>query len=79
MTDKQTKNITFENALTELDEIVQKLEHGNQSLEVAMELYNRGNLLTKQCDKMLSEAKLKVEKLVKNSDGKMSAVDFDVE
>lgn len=79
MADKQMKNINFEEALSELDEIVQKLETGNQPLEVAMELYNRGNILTKHCDKMLAEAKLKVEKLVKSGGGKISATEFDVE
>ena len=79
MAEKQTKNINFEEAIAELNEIVQKLENGNQSLEVAMELYKRGNFLTKYCDKMLGEAKLKVEKLIKSSDGKITTTEFDIE
>lgn len=62
MTD--TKNLSFEQALGELETIVRKLEGGQTDLESAIKDYERGNELRKVCDEKLKEAKLKVEKIV---------------
>lgn len=70
---KTTKNsdikiLSFEKASQELEDIVRKLESGNLDLEVAIQLYSRGNELKAHCEQMLSEAKLKVE-MITNKDG----------
>ncbi len=64
------KNLTFEEALDELESIVNSLERGEISLEEAIKAYERGTELKNQCEKRLKEAKMKVEKInaVKNSD-----------
>ena len=65
-----SKNLSFEEALKELEEIVNSLERGDVSLEDAIEAYERGSMLKNQCEKRLKEAKMKVEKIYasKNKD-----------
>tara|TARA_A100000164_G_scaffold378873_1_gene421652 strand:+ start:71 stop:310 length:240 start_codon:yes stop_codon:yes gene_type:complete len=57
------ENMTFEEALEELELIVNKLETGEVTLEDAVEAYERGSKLKDQCQKRLNEAKMKVEKI----------------
>ena len=66
----------FEEAMKQLEETVTKLESGDVSLEEAMELFEKGVGLSKTCQKLLSEAQLKVTKLIAQSD---SEVEFDTE
>ncbi len=54
-------NITFEQQLHTLKEIVEKLENKEIPLEEAMELFKRGCFLIKELKKSLKEAKQKVE------------------
>jgi exodeoxyribonuclease VII small subunit len=67
-----SQNLSFEEALIELEDIVKKLEGGNLPLESAIELYSRGNFLKSYCEKKLSEAKLKVEQIVISQDSSIS-------
>ena len=64
---------TFEEAITQLGDIVRKLDTGSTSLDEAMELFEKGIRLTKECNKMLDEAEQKVNILIKNADGSVSA------
>ena len=57
------KELSFEEALKELEEIVVKLEKGDISLDDAIKAYEQGTLLKEQCEKRLREAKLKVEEI----------------
>ena len=52
-------NLSFEEALEELESITESFEDGNSTLENAVNLYNRGALLKKHCEKKLKEAKKK--------------------
>ncbi len=56
--------MTFEQALERLEEIVQKLESGNVSLDESIKIYQEGILLSKKCSKMLQEAEGKVLAIV---------------
>lgn len=56
---------SFENALKELEEIVERLEKGDLSLEESLQLFERGVGLARFCHRKLEEAKRKVEVLVK--------------
>lgn len=58
------KNLTFESALGELETLVNKLESGQINLEDTISAYSRGKELKEFCQKKLSEAKLKVEKII---------------
>ena len=57
------KELSFEDALKELEEIVVNLEKGDISLNDAIKAYEKGSLLKDQCEKRLNEAKLKVEEI----------------
>ena len=69
-----SKNLSFEEALKELEEIVNSLERGDVSLEDAIEAYERGSILKNQCEKRLKEAKMKVEKIQSSKNDKGSSV-----
>ena len=69
-----SKNLSFEEALKELEEIVNSLERGDVSLEDAIEAYERGSMLKNQCEKRLKEAKMKVEKIQSSQNGRESSV-----
>ncbi len=57
------KDLSFEEALNELEQIVNSLERGDVSLEDAIKAYERGSELKNQCERRLKEAKMKVEKI----------------
>ena len=57
------ENLSFEDALKELETIVEKLERGEVSLDDAVAAYERGAMLKKLCQDRLDEARLKVDKI----------------
>ena len=57
------ENLSFEDALKELETIVEKLERGEVSLDDAVAAYERGAILKKLCQDRLDEARLKVDKI----------------
>jgi exodeoxyribonuclease VII small subunit len=75
--EKDLEKIDFEKALGELENIVQRLESGDTSLEGAIEAYERGVLLKKHCEGKLRDAQLRVEKIEK--DGTLSPEPLDKE
>ncbi|MEX6633187.1 exodeoxyribonuclease VII small subunit [Hyphococcus lacteus] len=62
--------LSFENALAELESIVQKLESGQAALEDSIALYERGAALKAHCETTLKAAQEKIEKIVVGADGK---------
>lgn len=61
----------FEKKLGRLEEIVQKMEKGDSSLEDSLKLFEEGIKLSRECHTRLSEAEAKVKMLVSmDSDGK---------
>jgi exodeoxyribonuclease VII small subunit len=58
--EKKTEK-TFEEKLTRLNEIVEKVENTTLSLEDAMKLYEEGNALIKDLQKSLDEAETKIQ------------------
>jgi len=62
------KTIDFEKFFKRLQKIVQELEQGDFSLEEALKKYEEGIELARGCSKMLKEAKVRVEKLVKKEE-----------
>ena len=65
------EKLDFEKALGELEDIVQRLESGDTSLEGAIDAYERGVKLKKHCEGKLRDAQLRVDKIEK--DGTLSA------
>ena len=68
-TNADIKSMSFETALAELEQIVGRLEHGDVPLEESIAIYERGEALRTHCDKLLSEAEAKVEKIALSPDG----------
>jgi exodeoxyribonuclease VII small subunit len=67
--------LSFEDALAELEQIVQKLESGRASLDDSIDLYARGSLLKAQCEAKLKSAQARIDKLVIGPDGTPQGVD----
>lgn len=67
MTEKKSntkvETMSFEQALNELENIVEQLERGNESLSQGVALYERGVVLKTRCENLLHEAQMKVEKI----------------
>jgi exodeoxyribonuclease VII small subunit len=61
--------LSFEEALAELEDIVQKLESGGVALEDSITLYERGAALKAHCEAKLKSAQEKIEKIVVGGDG----------
>ena len=75
--EKGLEKLDFEKALGEREDIVQRLESGDTSLEGAIEAYERGVLLKKHCESKLRNAQLRVDKIEK--DGTLSAEPLETE
>ncbi|MBQ9097469.1 MAG: exodeoxyribonuclease VII small subunit [Clostridia bacterium] len=63
---------TFEELLQELGDTVRKLDNGQTPLDEAMELFEKGVKLTKECNKILDTAEKKVSLLLKTSEGEIT-------
>lgn len=66
----------FEAALARLEEIVQELEKGDLPLEQSLKLFEEGIKLSRICNSRLEEAERKVEILMKDKNGNVTAQTF---
>lgn len=71
------KNLSFEEAVTKLEEIVNSFESQQVNLEQAIADYTIGEELRRHCEKKLTEARLKVEKITVNAKGNITTSEFD--
>ena len=70
--------MSFEQALKALEDVVRRLETGEVPLEESIDLYERGEQLRKLCQARLDTAQARIEKIVAGPDGKATgAVPFD--
>ena len=63
------ETLSFEQALAELEAIVQRLERGDVPLEQSIAIYGRGESLKARCDQLLKQAEVKIEQITLNADG----------
>ena len=77
MADTDIKGLSFEAALKELENIVEKLERGEAPLEESIAIYERGAALKAHCESKLKAAQLKVEKIVIDASGQAGTEPFD--
>ena len=63
--ERMRKPINFEEAMTRLQIIVEKLEKGEESLEESMKLFEEGAKLSSQCYQLLDKAEQQVTQLAK--------------
>ena len=61
MSNNDLEKLTFEEAMKELEELVDSLDKGDVSLDEAIAAYDRGSQLKDYCEKKLQEAKMKVD------------------
>lgn len=76
MAEKKEKELSFEESLLNLEEIVKKLETGDVPLDDAINEFNKAMKLAKSCDEKLKKAEESITKLVKDNG---EIVDFQVE
>ncbi|NLF35086.1 MAG: exodeoxyribonuclease VII small subunit [Clostridiales bacterium] len=70
------KKLTFEQAMTRLEELVARLEKGEAPLEESLALFEEGTKLIKQCSGLLDKAEQKVVKLTAGADGTPAELPF---
>ncbi len=68
---------SFEEQLTALESVVERLERGELSLEDSVRLFEEGMKLSDACKKELEAAEGKIQLLVERGSGRMKAVDLD--
>lgn len=73
---KKSTPFNFEKSLSELETLVEKMEEGDLSLEESIKCFERGIVLTKDCQQALTEAEQKVTILLEKN-GKSELTDFD--
>jgi exodeoxyribonuclease VII small subunit len=71
--DPAIDTLTFDEALAELQRTVAELETGGLPLEASIALYERGVALQARCDRLLTDAQLRVEQLVQRAGGALEA------
>lgn len=71
------EQMSFEQALAELEQIVANLESGQAPLEQSIETYERGMALKKYCEQKLNAAQEKIEKITLQPDGSTTTEPFD--
>ncbi|MBT5873704.1 MAG: exodeoxyribonuclease VII small subunit [Candidatus Latescibacteria bacterium] len=80
MTDEapqETPEKSFEQALKRLEEIVDRMEGGEVSLDESLSLFQEGIGLSRSCSTRLNDAEGRIRKLVRVEDGKFILEDFD--
>ncbi|MFK7743872.1 MAG: exodeoxyribonuclease VII small subunit [Roseobacter sp.] len=69
MTDTPVSEMSFEQAMTELEKVLGQLERGDVALEESITLYERGAALKKRCEDKLKEAEEKVAAITLDGEG----------
>ncbi|MHA1550271.1 MAG: exodeoxyribonuclease VII small subunit [Alphaproteobacteria bacterium] len=75
----ELNKLTFEEAMTQLEQVIQKMDSAEVKLEDSVALYERGIALKKVCEDKLKSARLKIEKITLSPDGKAKTEPFNPE
>ena len=63
------KNVSFEENMLRLEQIVRALERGDVPLEESLKMFQEGTELIRRCGNLLDEAQLQVQKITVSADG----------
>ena len=74
-TNTDVAKLSFEKALAELEQIVQKLERGDVALEESVTIYERGEALKRRCEELLRQAEARVDKITTDASGKATGTE----
>ena len=69
MTDRPVDEMSFEEAMAELEQVLGQLERGDVALDASITLYERGAALKARCETKLKEAEEKVAAITLDGDG----------
>ncbi|MDQ2090416.1 exodeoxyribonuclease VII small subunit [Marimonas arenosa] len=69
MSDRPVSEMSFEEAMAELEQVVGQLERGDVALDESIKLYERGAELKKRCEAKLKEAEEKVAAITLDGEG----------
>lgn len=70
------KNMTFEQSMQRLEQIVRAMERGDVALDESLKLFQEGTELVRSCGKLLDEAELQIKKVTAGADGQPQMEDF---
>ena len=73
---KKQKGYDFEKALSDLEQLVERMENGDFSLEESLQAFEQGIKLTRECQSMLAQAEQKVQVLIQGA-GKITLEPFE--
>ncbi len=76
MNNGQEQVRTFEASLEALERIVHQLEDGDLPLDKSLELFEQGIRLSRECQERLSQAERRIEILLRDNQGRATAVPF---
>lgn len=76
MANKHSQECKFEEAIADLQQVVEQLESGDLSLEDSLAAFEKGVGLVRYCNQKLSEVEQKVELLVKDKQGQLQLKAF---
>lgn len=69
MSDTPVEEMSFEQAMAELEQVLNQLERGDVALDESIKLYERGDALKKRCEAKLKEAEEKVASITLDGNG----------
>ena len=69
MNDKKVEDMTFEESLKALEELVDKLENGSLDLDRSLDIYENAIKLRDHCRKILENSERRVQKIMETSEG----------
>ena len=75
MSDADPKTLSFEDAMRELERVVQQLDSGDVPLDQSIKLYERGAALKERCEALLADAEMKVEKIRTDAAGQAAGTE----
>ena len=75
--DASIKQMSFEEALSQLESIVRQLEEGKIPLEEAVRAYEKGAHLRQHCEEKLAQARLRIEKISTDPTGEVTLTPFE--
>lgn len=73
------KNMTFETSMERLEQIVRAMERGDVALDESLKLFTEGTELVRACGKLLDDAEMQIQKVVKGADGNPTFEEFNDE
>jgi exodeoxyribonuclease VII small subunit len=67
--------LSFEKALSAFEDVVARLERGDASLQDSITLYERGGKLKRQCEYLLAQAEMRIEKMTLDNEGRVTGTE----